>query len=89
MSSCGMQPNSINSGLGTMFPAACQGCEEVRHRQQSPYRLVVRTSRCGRDNPGSTPGVVITISPLAQALLTQNIPEVFLFFCVLLRECNQ
>jgi hypothetical protein len=23
---------------------------------QSPYRLVVRTSRCGRDNPGSTPG---------------------------------
>ena len=43
-----------------MFPAACQGCEEVRHRQQSPYRLVVRTSRRGRDNPGSTPGVVIT-----------------------------
>ena len=23
---------------------------------QSPYRLVVRTSRCGSDNPGSTPG---------------------------------
>ena len=23
---------------------------------QCPYRLVVRTSRCGRDNPGSTPG---------------------------------
>ena len=23
----------------------------------SPHRLVVRTSRCGRDNPGSTPGV--------------------------------
>ena len=23
-----------------------------------PHRLVVRTSRCGRDNPGSTPGVV-------------------------------
>jgi hypothetical protein len=22
-----------------------------------PHRLVVRTSRCGRDNPGSTPGV--------------------------------
>ena len=43
-------------GLGTMFPAACQGCQEVRRKQQSPYRLVVRTSRCGRDNPGSTPG---------------------------------
>ena len=24
--------------------------------RQGPYRLVVRTSRCGRDNPGSTPG---------------------------------
>ena len=23
---------------------------------QGPHRLVVRTSRCGRDNPGSTPG---------------------------------
>ena len=23
---------------------------------QGPYRLVVRTSRCGRDNPGSTLG---------------------------------
>jgi hypothetical protein len=23
---------------------------------RGPYRLVVRTSRCGRDNPGSTPG---------------------------------
>ena len=26
---------------------------------RSPHRLVVRTSRCGRDNPGSTPGVDI------------------------------
>ncbi len=25
-------------------------------RHQSPHRLVVRTSRCGRDNPGSAPG---------------------------------
>ena len=23
---------------------------------QGPFHLVVRTSRCGRDNPGSTPG---------------------------------
>ena len=28
-------------------------------RNQCPHRLVVRTSRCGRDNPGSTPGVDI------------------------------
>ena len=26
-----------------------------------PHRLAVRTSRCGRDNPGLTPGVVIFI----------------------------
>ena len=26
------------------------------HDFQRPHRLVVRTSRCGRDNPGSTPG---------------------------------
>ena len=32
----------------------------LRHSNaKSPYGLVVRTSRCGRDNPGSTPGVVI------------------------------
>ena len=30
----------------------------LRH---GPYRLVVRTSRCGRDNPGSTPGGYICI----------------------------
>ena len=28
----------------------------VATASQSPYRLVVRTSGCGRDNPGSTPG---------------------------------
>ena len=27
------------------------------HLLCSPHRLVARTSRCGRDNPGSTPGV--------------------------------
>ena len=30
---------------------------ENEHVIQSPHRLVVRTSRRGRDNPGSTPGV--------------------------------
>ena len=31
-----------------------------------PHRLVVRTSRCGRDNPGSAPGVdkVAAVAPL-------------------------
>ena len=28
----------------------------VATASQSPYRLVVRILRCGRDNPGSTPG---------------------------------
>ena len=27
-------------------------------RRYRPYRLAVRTSRCGRDNPGSNPGMV-------------------------------
>ena len=30
----------------------CRSCST-----SSPHRLVVRTSRCGRDNPGSNPGV--------------------------------
>ena len=34
----------------------CCGAQLRLLRQQRPYRLVVRTSRRGRDNPGSTPG---------------------------------
>ena len=33
--------------------------------QRGPHRLVVRTSRCGRDNPGSTPGVDILLERLS------------------------
>ena len=58
-----------------MFPAACQGCEEVRRRQQSPYRLVVRTSRCGRDNPGSTPGVVMQVRQAVEIHDTDRTPD--------------
>ena len=36
-----------------------EGQERSGGIEQGPHRLVVRTSRCGRDNPGSTPGVVI------------------------------
>ena len=32
-------------------------CARNWHDLHGPHRLVVRTSRCGRDNPGSTPGV--------------------------------
>ena len=32
---------------------------ELLSRHEGPHRLVVRTSRCGRDNPGSTPGAVM------------------------------
>ena len=32
---------------------------DERRNCRGPHRLVVRTSRCGRDNPGSTPGVDI------------------------------
>ena len=47
-----------------MAAAACQSCQgslpknkvyKVYHKMQSPYRLMVRTSCRGRDNPGSTP----------------------------------
>ena len=31
-------------------------CSTVDHCVKRLHRLVVRTSRCGRDNPGSTPG---------------------------------
>ena len=31
----------------------------LKANRQGPHRLVVRTSRCGRDNPGSTPGAVM------------------------------
>ena len=42
------------------FQVGLQAFEYVsRARRQGPHRLVVRTSRCGRDNPGSTPGVDI------------------------------
>ena len=34
-------------------------CSTVDHCVKRLHRLVVRTSRCGRDNPGSTPGVDI------------------------------
>ena len=39
-------------------------------RDSRPHRLVVRTSRCGRDNPGSIPGVVMPwLSPKSSARL--------------------
>ena len=34
----------------------CSSSVAFRGWGHSPHRLVVRTSRCGRDNPGSTPG---------------------------------
>ena len=41
-------------------PAACFGVRVLswtQRRVHRPHRLVVRTSRCGRENPGSTPDV--------------------------------
>ncbi len=37
--------------------------QHTRWRSQGPHRLVVRTSRRGRDNPGSAPGVDIFARP--------------------------
>ena len=40
--------------------------------QRRPHRLVVRTSRCGRDNPGSTPGVDILLERLSLCTPQRN-----------------
>lgn len=46
--------------------AHCMAVARARHADtRSPHRLVVRTSRCGRDNPGSTPGVDILFSKVS------------------------
>ena len=41
----------------SMLPKRCADAKQLAGTRL--HRLVVRTSRCGRDNPGSTPGVVI------------------------------
>ena len=46
----------VQHDLGSQLQAlAAIDCADGALRP-SPHRLVVRTSRCGRDNPGSTPG---------------------------------
>ena len=40
-----------------------------------PHRLVVRTLRCGRDNPGSTPGVVMQVRRTAEIHGTDRMPD--------------
>ena len=45
-------PRRGRAALGQVGPLSC-----ISASPQGPHRLVVRTSRCGRDNPGSTPGV--------------------------------
>ena len=51
----------INNATLNTFPGTSWGIFRAVDvtlglRGKSLYRLVVRTSRCGRDNPGSTPG---------------------------------
>ena len=52
--------------LGSACRSAGLPALEIEHVIQSPHRLVVRTSRCGHDNPGSTPGVdnALNIEPV-------------------------
>ena len=45
-----LSPQLVRCSLKAVY-ASC-----IHHR---PHRLVARTSRCGRGNPGSTPGVVM------------------------------
>ena len=54
---------------------------------KSPYRLVVRTSRCGRDNPGSTPGEDILPTRMqSSCTLSIRMPAHALFYktCVVI-----
>ena len=54
--------NPLGSACRSWGPPALENENVI----QSPHRLVVRTSRCGRDNPGSTPGVdnALNIEPV-------------------------
>ena len=70
---CGAAPGESMSMASTESPRttlACFGLSSLAFfltaynfhcnmAEHGPHRLVARTSRCGRDNPGSTPGVVI------------------------------
>ena len=51
----------------------CVTC--ILARDLRPHRLVVRTSRCGRDNPGSTPGVVMQVRRTAEIHGTDRMPD--------------
>ena len=44
----------LHTTRACVYLAAAHGCQVGPWK--GPYRLVVRTSRCGRNNPGSTPG---------------------------------
>ena len=66
MTGGGFEPATLASAVGLLARRSltrCRKCPEAdgnAYSRQSPYRLVVRTSHCGRDNPGSTPGEEIS-----------------------------
>ena len=69
MTGGGFEPATLASAVGLLARRSltrCRKCPEadgnaLPYRRQSPYRLVVRTSCCGRNNPGSTPGEDISL----------------------------
>ena len=50
-------------------------CFFPQFSHERPHRLVVRTSRRGRDNPGSTPGVVMQVRRTAEIHGTDRMPD--------------
>ena len=42
-----------------LLDKACPQTQRFREENHGPHRLVVRTSRCGRDNLGSNPSVAL------------------------------
>ena len=69
MTGGGFEPATLASAVGLLARRSLtrrRKCPEadgnaLPYSRQSPYRLVVRTSRCGRDNPGLTPGEDISL----------------------------
>ena len=56
------RPNAHDRALTKTRETGNLQCRQIvayAHICHGPHRLVLRTSRCGRDNPGSTPGVDI------------------------------
>ena len=63
MTGGGLNPRPLPALLACLPGDKCPEADgdALPYSRQSPYRLVVRKLRCGRDNPGSAPGEDISL----------------------------